>query len=228
MGGNDRAECEWGGLLMSNYLVDGADLTSVANAIRAKSGGSSQLAFPAGFVSEIQAIPSGGGGGATLVASGTYTGAGAVNVDIPIGKKCPETDFLFLVCAEDGATYQYSNDYQVWDVSQFVMSPDRYDLSSDGTKQLAAITKAYSDKDGVITALKLPFTTRMMSCIRVGSMYWSLGSNVGYNRIKRGASGFSISLQNWSNAWYFVSGMTYNWKVIYFGSDPDNDIVEVP
>lgn len=38
-----------------------SDLTSVANAIRAKSGGSSQLAFPAGFVSEIQAIPSGGG-----------------------------------------------------------------------------------------------------------------------------------------------------------------------
>ena len=38
-----------------------ADLTSVANAIRAKSGGSSQLAFPAGFVSAIQAIPSGGG-----------------------------------------------------------------------------------------------------------------------------------------------------------------------
>ena len=38
-----------------------SDLTSVADAIRAKSGGSSQLAFPAGFVSEIQAIPSGGG-----------------------------------------------------------------------------------------------------------------------------------------------------------------------
>lgn len=35
------------------------DLTSVANAIRAKSGGSSQLAFPAGFVSEIGNIPSG-------------------------------------------------------------------------------------------------------------------------------------------------------------------------
>lgn len=39
-----------------------SDLTSVANAIRAKSGGSSSLAFPSGFVSEIQAIPSGGGG----------------------------------------------------------------------------------------------------------------------------------------------------------------------
>lgn len=45
---------------MSNYLVDGADLTSVADAIRAKSGGSGSLAFPAGFVSAVQAIPSGG------------------------------------------------------------------------------------------------------------------------------------------------------------------------
>lgn len=46
-------------------LVDSSqlntDLTSIANAIRAKSGGSSQLAFPSGFVSEIGNIPSGGG-----------------------------------------------------------------------------------------------------------------------------------------------------------------------
>lgn len=39
-----------------------ADLTSVANAIRTKGGTSADLAFPAGFVSEIQAIPTGGGG----------------------------------------------------------------------------------------------------------------------------------------------------------------------
>lgn len=37
-----------------------ADLTAVADAIRAKSGGSAALAFPAGFVSEIGNIPSGG------------------------------------------------------------------------------------------------------------------------------------------------------------------------
>lgn len=36
-----------------------SDLTSVANAIRAKSGGSGQLAFPAGFVSEIGNISGG-------------------------------------------------------------------------------------------------------------------------------------------------------------------------
>lgn len=39
-----------------------ADLTSVANAIRTKGGTSAQLAFPAGFVSAIDAIQTGGGG----------------------------------------------------------------------------------------------------------------------------------------------------------------------
>lgn len=38
-----------------------ADLTSVANAIRAKGGTSGQLAFPAGFVSAVEAIPTGAG-----------------------------------------------------------------------------------------------------------------------------------------------------------------------
>ena len=45
-------------------LVDSAqldaDLTSVADAIRLKSGGSSPLSFPAGFISEIANIPAGG------------------------------------------------------------------------------------------------------------------------------------------------------------------------
>lgn len=56
-------------------LVDSSqldsDLTSVANAIRTKGGTSASLAFPAGFVSAIAAIPTGGGG--SSVESGTYT-----------------------------------------------------------------------------------------------------------------------------------------------------------
>lgn len=47
---------------MSNYIVDGADLTSVANAIRTKGGTSAQLAFPQGFVDAVDAIETGGGG----------------------------------------------------------------------------------------------------------------------------------------------------------------------
>lgn len=67
---------------MSDYIVDSADLTSIANAIRAKGGTSAGLAFPVGFVSAIQAIPTGGGytleqvlSGEALTGSITYLGA---------------------------------------------------------------------------------------------------------------------------------------------------------
>ena len=44
---------------MSNYLTTDTDLTTVANAIRAKGGTSASLSFPAGYVSAIQNISTG-------------------------------------------------------------------------------------------------------------------------------------------------------------------------
>ena len=58
---------------MSNYIVTDTQLEDVADAIRAKSGGSSQLAFPAGFISEIGSIETGGGNSRSIVYGGTYT-----------------------------------------------------------------------------------------------------------------------------------------------------------
>lgn len=49
---------------MAEYLTTDTDLASVANAIRTKGGTSNPLTFPAGFVSAIEAIPTGGGGSA--------------------------------------------------------------------------------------------------------------------------------------------------------------------
>lgn len=57
---------------MSDYIVDSADLTSVANAIRTKGGTSAQLSFPAGFISAIGDIS--GGSGETVYYS-TFNGA---------------------------------------------------------------------------------------------------------------------------------------------------------
>ena len=53
-----------------------AELTSVANAIRAKGGTSASLAFPAGFVDAIEGIETGGGvtvSPLSVTANGTYT-----------------------------------------------------------------------------------------------------------------------------------------------------------
>ena len=61
-----------------------ADLTSVANAIRTKGGTSGQLAFPAGFVSAVNAIPTGGGGSSdTVTGTFTFDTAGAHDITIP-------------------------------------------------------------------------------------------------------------------------------------------------
>lgn len=46
---------------MTNYITTDTELTSVADAIRAKSGGNASLTFPGGFVSEIGNILTDGG-----------------------------------------------------------------------------------------------------------------------------------------------------------------------
>lgn len=46
---------------MAEYLVQGASLTAVADAIREKGGTTAPLSFPAGMASAIRGIQSGGG-----------------------------------------------------------------------------------------------------------------------------------------------------------------------
>jgi len=72
-----------------------ADLTSVANAIRTKGGTSAALAFPAGFVSAVEAIETGGGGyTADEIASGVEP-SGAITVTATKLK-----NYAFYDCAE--------------------------------------------------------------------------------------------------------------------------------
>lgn len=67
-----------------------ADLTSVANAIRTKGGTSADLAFPAGFVSAVEAIPSGGGG----LQTGTFTIASKTKT-VTISLDDADIEFIF-------------------------------------------------------------------------------------------------------------------------------------
>lgn len=91
---------------MSNYLVDGADLTSVADAIRTKGSTSGQLAFPEGFVSAIEAIETGGGGSVTHVqytatSDATSTSAGGNTQAFQqtyITPNIPSSGNVILVC----------------------------------------------------------------------------------------------------------------------------------
>ena len=59
---------------MANYIATDTDLEAVADAIRTKGETSADLVFPQGFVDAIDAIETGGGGGASVTAlSAVYT-----------------------------------------------------------------------------------------------------------------------------------------------------------
>lgn len=86
---------------MANYLTTDTDLTAVADAIRTKGGTSASLAFPAGFVSAIGNIPSGGGSSIfTLLDTITVpSDTRAVNLDF---SEYQSYDFFFVIA--DGVT----------------------------------------------------------------------------------------------------------------------------
>ncbi len=81
MGGGESAERKWGELLMTDYITNDTDLTSVANAIRVKAEISGSLEFPSEFISAINSITGGmtvtrtqdASGGDVLSITGTAT-----------------------------------------------------------------------------------------------------------------------------------------------------------
>ena len=71
---------------MADYKVTDTELTSIANAIRTKGGTQAQLEFPTGFVSSIQAIPTGSGviQPLSVTQNGTYNPPSGVDGFAPV------------------------------------------------------------------------------------------------------------------------------------------------
>ena len=98
---------------MADYKVTDTELTSIANAIRAKGGTQAQLEFPAGFVSAVQAIPT-GGGGITITPRdyAKFSGRSFEGVILPFlldENTGVEIEFMFT------SNNQYQQPFGVWD-----------------------------------------------------------------------------------------------------------------
>lgn len=211
-----------------------SDLTSVANAIRTKGGTSASLAFPAGFVSAIDAIPTGGGGGSEItIASGTFVGDNNAHANgrmyIPIGKKMPQTDFYILISAKNGEEYTYDSNYKwVWLFVRCEKKFGQFDLSSTGAKNFIESTgyTIDSNNSGTITQVKPGKLEKL------GVAYRNAGlTEVNYNTFQIGRNAFQISdfciFIGHSNAAYPFPVVTFEWKIVYFGNDSANDIVDL-
>ena len=139
-----------------------SDLTSVANAIRTKGGTSAQLAFPAGFVSAVQAIPTGGGGGTPITASGQYNLSDGDSVEMSgvsallkaSKNKTLTNSWDFKTSLVDsvgsltatlgnGATRD-NNGVTISDVTQYVAIPLHFAGGKTYELDIASISKTYS------------------------------------------------------------------------------------
>lgn len=168
-----------------------ADLTSVANAIRAKGGTSASLAFPADFVSAIAAIPTGGGSSAE---TGSFVATTSDTLTISVTSL-----HNYLAVWKDGWTLGQSLSDNPYGANKklcmFVISPDCTDVS--GLAGMIAVE--LSNYAGTAYAGYIERAKQIAGGFANNVEFTSSSITLGVMR----ASGSNHS---------FVDGATYNWR----------------
>ena len=169
----------------------------------------------------------GGGTGASEIASGTFTpSSDSVTQNLAIGKKMAQTDFIVIVYADNETEVPYDTTYKGL-VGALVCDKalGYFDLQTDGNNKSPIGNLDYKiNQSGVITN-KEAFSVYGGSFNLRNNTAGSYYADNTHNKISRASTGFTITLR-WTSQ-NFMSGITYNYKVLYYGSDPSNDIVEV-
>lgn len=173
-------------------------------------------------------VSGGGGGGVTKIADGTFTGSGSHILDLFVGKKCPQTDFILNLWVTNGTTMTPSAGTDRVTVTNQVLLQKRYnrvDLSADGNRTAQnLLTYPTVGSDGVTTTNRTPSETVSNVAFVRQTTQGQEGNYFSY--IKKDATGFTFHFQK-NSQYPYQNGITYNWELIYFGTDPTNDIVEV-
>ena len=123
-------------------VVDGtqleADLTSVANAIRAKTGGSADLTFPSGFVSAIAGVPSDG------IATGRFTPVSSTYEPGKIEVDNPWTNLILFALESNG----YVSGIRTIRRAQFFVIDDGLGFYIDNSNSAGTAAATYNKPEG--------------------------------------------------------------------------------
>lgn len=136
---------------MAEYLVQGDSITTVANAIRAKTGSSGKLTFPSGFASAISGISTGKqvATGTVTVSVGVYQSLSiTVNPGFSVSRMvlyCKPNNGVILEYINGSATVIYSNSTSAATVSKSgtsitITTPGTYTSSETWTYNYIAIS----------------------------------------------------------------------------------------
>lgn len=168
--------------------------------------------------------------GAMVLATGTFTGNNSNKITIPVGKKMARSDFMFYCYVSNETEFPYYSN-----ISDFVFieinAPKEivyFDLSSDGTKGgQPTITAKVVQSDQTIVNKTVAGPVGGGRTIRAGGV--PVNPNYlqpGNMKIIKDTTGFSVYIQTTGNDVQTL-GVTYNWKLLYYGNDAATDIVEV-
>lgn len=164
-------------------------------------------------------------GGAVTLASGTVTG-GAQTLSIPVGTRMAQKDFIAIVTAPNNTTLAYNTTYKNV-IAGFLCdgTTASFDLSQDVTDKTPTSKYSYIvDNSGTTTTLTPDSVFGSAWSVRNASLSQGSTQN-GYVKITRSSSGFTLKVRAGAGTWQ--SDITYSYKVIYYGTDPGNDIVTV-
>lgn len=178
----------------------------------------------------IASIQTGGGGGTQLVkvASGTVTGDGTYTITIPVGKKMPQTDFWIKLVAKSTSEYAYDTNYKYAVLFGIVFSElGHFDLSTvEDKKQIISDISFKINNNGTITNAASGTYIGHMSTVRnAGASNFGRFNNF---RVTRTSTEFKLVLYNSNNSYKAPSTITYDWELVYFGTNASTDIVTIP
>lgn len=183
------------------------------------------------LINSLDVNVSGGASGATLLASGSFTGDGTKVASFSIGKKMAQTDFLIRIYVPAGTVFQYNTTKKMNAMGVYCDSTfSYYDLSANGTD----IPPTAQDTSYYIYTQNGTDHRLARRPIFGSAQYLVSGSGANVEvlpwanpTITKSASGFSIKWNATSTNDTFVSGQTYNFEILYFGANAATDIVEV-
>lgn len=185
---------------MSNYIATSTELTSVADAIRAKGGTSSSLSFPTGWINAINDISSGPSSSDAVIRVAIYNGSTVTMVK-------GNTTLV--------PTKRILADNNQYEVALFIVTSDLFDsvnlwaISSVGDYTYSENILINSNKDYYVELTHVPIEyqeVEFLTCTNSSTQY--IGIGITPYQVHGGT--FSYKLSSNAAAWTYVWGAGSN------------------
>lgn len=202
-------------------LIDITDTTAVASDV------ATGKYFYLATGEKVEGTSSGGGTGLVKLASGTITGNNTYDLPVPVGKKMPKTDFWFKMVAKSTSEFTYDTSYKfavLWGIVFSEMG--QFDLSTVGDgKTLTSNLSFKINNSGTITNAASGTYIGHMTTVRnnTANTYGRFNNM----KINRKSNEFQVRLFHSNGSYKTPSTITYDWELVYFGTNPSTDIVEI-